>query len=365
MALPDIGTFIIENTKIGDDVQFEANHHCNVGTTGLLCMPQYILHNVEWKSISKRVMFQSFNDKSHDANQNYGGIFSLSPSNAAQVLNGEEVDGSFLPPGFISLVSSRFSYLLSLPGDICILSNDIGFGPQYDNGILCKIPLRALKIYSRGLTSKTAPQLLVEMFLREGGTANQIGAPDISTNIGFHQIGEDYWSNKQGYSFPVVPGTDHSYRISVIGTGVFPSDWVVEFSDVVIGNRWNIEYINLNLVGRVCGTNGLVSSHHDRKFIWAGNDFMGTTAWGNHGACTPANDEMKIDCASQNNGKTFICASFVLCVLEYISDLALFRSQNMIGLMLAAHCPELCSESCDEENSYCDCGTQTCQCKAG
>jgi hypothetical protein len=40
MALPDQGTFIIEDTTFGDGVMLEANHHCNVGTTGVLCMPQ-------------------------------------------------------------------------------------------------------------------------------------------------------------------------------------------------------------------------------------------------------------------------------------------------------------------------------------
>ena len=34
LALPDQSTFIIEDTLFGDGVSFEANHHCNVGTTG-------------------------------------------------------------------------------------------------------------------------------------------------------------------------------------------------------------------------------------------------------------------------------------------------------------------------------------------
>ena len=75
---------------------------------------------------------------------------------------------------------------------------------------------------------------------------------------------------------PVVPGTDKSYKLSLLsGAGLITSDWVVEFSDTVIGNRWNIEYIYLNLVVRDCGNNGLVNSHHDRKFIWSGDEFMG------------------------------------------------------------------------------------------
>ena len=43
MALPDQGSFIIEETTFGDESQLEANHHCNVGVTGVLCFPQYVL----------------------------------------------------------------------------------------------------------------------------------------------------------------------------------------------------------------------------------------------------------------------------------------------------------------------------------
>ena len=46
MALPDQSTFIIEDTTFGNDVQLEANHHCNVGVTGVLCFPQYVLVSV-------------------------------------------------------------------------------------------------------------------------------------------------------------------------------------------------------------------------------------------------------------------------------------------------------------------------------
>lgn len=308
MAFPDIGTFIIEDASFGDHVTFEPNHHCNVGTTGLLCMPQYILHRVNWrniKSLTKRVAFQSYSDKRHDANQNFGGIFCLSPTDATKVMDGKEIEESFFPPGFVSLVSSKFAYLLSTPANVCVLSSDIGYGEQYDNGILCKVPLRGLKIYSRGLVSTTAPRLSVDIYFRKGGIRNQTGTPDISASIGFHQIGEDGQSAKQGYSLPVVPGTDHSYKLSLLGGGgIIPGDWVVEFSDMVIGNRWDIDYIHLNLLGRDCGEDGLVNSHHDRKFIWSGDEFMREEAWGKHGACTSANDMTKVECASQSDGKS-------------------------------------------------------------
>jgi len=296
MAFPDVGTFIIEDTTFGDDVKFEPNHHCNVGITGVLCMPQYVLHRVGWmnKRNTKWVEFQSRNTQPHNANQNHGGIFTLSPSDTLLVRAGQEIENSFFPPGYVSLVSSKFSYLLSAPDNACVLSSDIGYGTIYDNGILCKVPLRSLKVYSQGLLSNSAPQLKVDV--SRGFSASQ--------NIGFHQTGGDHQTEKQGYSLPVIPGTDQTYTLSLLGGGDIPSNWVIEFSDVVIGNRWNMEYIYLNLQGRSCGNNdGLVSSHHDRKFIWSGDEFMGGDAWGNHGACVSASDMPKVDCAAQNEGK--------------------------------------------------------------
>eukprot|EP00957_Ditylum_brightwellii_P208082 15355772-Ditylum_brightwellii.AAC.1 len=71
MALPDQGTFIIEDTTFGDGVMLEANHHCNVGTTGVLCMPQ------------------GMNFQQHNANQNHGGIFTLSPTAIVDITHGQ------------------------------------------------------------------------------------------------------------------------------------------------------------------------------------------------------------------------------------------------------------------------------------
>ena len=35
------------------------------------------------------------------------------------------------------------------------------------------------------------------------------------------------------------------------------------------------------------------------------------------------------------------------------------------GVMPATSCPDLCDDTCNEDNSYCDCGANTCRCKAG
>ena len=265
MALPDQATFLIENTVFGRGVSLEANHHCNVGTTGVLCFPTYMLHNVQWKNTDatkKWVWFQWEKLQPHSANQNFGGVFTLSPPNAQLVMSGGALANSIFPPGFVSLVSSKFSYLLALPGEICVQSAQYG---QYDGGILCKVPLRALKLFSQDLVPGSAPNLKVEIWFNEGG---QIGSPNSSQIIGFHQTGSSS-GPKQGYALPVIPSANHFYRLSLTsGDGDIPSSWIVEFSDVVVGNRFSIDYIHLSLNNRLCGVNGLVSSHHDRRFMW-------------------------------------------------------------------------------------------------
>jgi len=344
MALPDQATFIIENTSFGNSVSLEPNHHCNVGTTGVLCFPQYIFHSVQWKNSDrskKWIQFQNHNTQSHNANQNHGGVFSLSPPDAAIVMKGGLIENSFFPPGFVSLVNQKFQYLLDLPGAPCILSSSVSSEHAflYDDGILCKVPLRALKVYSRGLVSSSAPSLKVEIWYNKGGVEKQIDPPDNSQIIGFHQIGRDNESQKQGYSLPVIPGSSHSYRLSLTsGNKDLPSDWIVEFSDFVIGNRFSVEYMNLSLNGRLCGKNGSVSSHHDRRFIWSGDEFMIEEAWGNTGACAESqpDDFPIIDC-EQSNG----------------------------GILSATECPEMCDNECSNENSYCDCGSASCKCKPG
>lgn len=215
---------------------------------------------MHWKNTlsSRWIWFQNGNTQGHNSNQNHGGVFTLSPPNAQTVMDGGVIEDNFFPPGFVSLVSSEFAYLLALPGEPCILSTAYGNRYNNGNGILCKVPLRALKIYSQGLTSVTASSLKVEVWYNR----TESGSADASQSIGFHQIGNDNQTPKQGYSLPVIPGSEHSYRLSLLdgNGGDIPSSWVVEFSDQSIGNRWSIEYINLSLNGNLCGgIGGLVS----------------------------------------------------------------------------------------------------------
>jgi hypothetical protein len=344
LALPDQATFIIENTVMGDNTKMEANHHCNVGTTGVLCMPTYMMHKVQWKNSNsnmKWVYFQNRSVQPHNNDQNHGGIFTLSPEDAAIVRAGGSIEDSFFPEDYVSLVSDKFSYLLGLPNTLCTDSSS-EYGDRYDGGILCKDELRALKIYSRGLLSGRAPQLRVEIWYNGGSVSGQTGNPTSSQLIDFHQVGRDNASPKQGYSFPVIPGKDHSYRISLTN-GNLPDDWVIEFSDPVIGNRWSKDELFLSVAGRDCGNNGLITSQHDRKFIWGGNGYLDDEAWSNHGACVGSGnqppDEPVIDCDA--------------------------KSRNTAGIIEATQCPGDCPGDCDATNSYCDCGSNTCRCKAG
>ena len=111
LALPDQAMFLIENTSFGQDVSLEANHHFGVGLTGVLCFPTYMFHNVQWKTTDKSkkwMWFQWKNTQSHSANQNHGGIFTLSPPDAQHVMNEGDIENGIFPPGFVSLVSNKF-----------------------------------------------------------------------------------------------------------------------------------------------------------------------------------------------------------------------------------------------------------------
>jgi hypothetical protein len=117
----------VENTIIQDEF-LAANHHCTEGVTGFLFM-SHILHNVAWAD--KPGKWVAFVKENHQIN---GGIFSLSPEDA--LANTDASLGLFLPPGYASLVSIRFPYLLAT--GTCDSSVDLGLGERYEDGILCK-----------------------------------------------------------------------------------------------------------------------------------------------------------------------------------------------------------------------------------
>jgi hypothetical protein len=102
---------------------------------------------------------------------------------------------------------------------------------------------------------------------------------------------------------PIIPGTDLSYSYRLFLTtnyGNITADWVIEFSEPVIGNRWGVEKVILAIQGRDCGVDSLVSSQHDRTFLWSGEVCIDNIAWGNNGACTEAPDMEMVDCQSES-----------------------------------------------------------------
>jgi hypothetical protein len=220
MALPDQATFILEGTAFDGNVLLEANHHCNVGVTGGLCTPTYVLDRVQWRATSAR-WFQF-----HAAANNYGGIFTLAPPER------NAIDGGLFPRGFVALCSQAYAYLLSLDnGGTCVTAESLGEASRtrYDGGILCRRPLRSLRIYSRGLVHATAPRLRVE--LRQGGERKSVAL------LAFHQIGYDPASGtggtkKQGYALPVAAGTAYEpgpeYVVSLEDGSDVPDDWIIE-----------------------------------------------------------------------------------------------------------------------------------------
>jgi len=336
MALPDQGTIIIEDTYF-EDVVFEANHHCTVGETGVLCMPQYILHNVKVKAskgLAKWLYFNHHVRNDHTYTQSDGGIFSLAPSDVKVVEEGGVLKNSLFPDGYVSAVSSKFDYLLDYPDDVCRRSSDLGssMGVRYDSGILCKVPLRALKVYSRDLKAETnPPDLKVEAWFK----GSILPDPDAIQILRYHQSGSD-GTKKQGFSIPVIPGNVHTYRLTLANGSNVPAEWVIEFSDPVMGNKYGVESILLDIPGRTCSNGGLVTSQHDRRFIWSGDQYLLDDVWGKHGACISdqPDDSSLVDCSDRD---------------------------TEVNLL---ECPSACNGTCGT-NSYCDCGSKTCQCEAG
>ena len=356
LALPDEGAFLLENLVLSDGAGLEANHHCHVGVTGSLCMPTYIFVNTKrYESNSVWAYFGGGSKNPASHNSNYGGIFVLSPpdctENQKRSSEGAVSAKSFFPAGYCSLVNYRYDYLLqhSQGQPLCTKAKDMqnavpgkhggDMMKRYNDGILCKVPLSTLKVYSKGLfdKSKAVKPALHVQFWRNHTGANA-GPADLWFDIPYHQIGDAYDTKKQGYSFPVVPlvaeSPNHQYRLALKEDGVIknlPSDWIIEFSDPIYGNRWEAERLKLTVKGRSCPS--ITTSQHDRRFL------QGTSVntnyaqrWG-HGACTSFPDMPPINCAS-------------------------------VRPALPTDCPEMCPDGCGE-NAYCDCGAKKCICNAG
>lgn len=317
MALPDtLGSFIIEHTTL-ENVLMEANHHCGIGVTGLLCMPHYVLHNVTWNNLQNRSQWVAFT-QSNDAGM--GGIFSLSPPDVAR--NTESSASTFfLPPSYASLVSGLFVYLVDT--GFCDTTSGLGLGERYDNGILCRSPLQTLRIYSDGVGS--GPNLSVQVFR---SSDNQLLATQEITF--YHHDG----AKKEGYSLPVIPDNRLTYRISLVGNVTIPNEWIIDFGDGTLTNRWGVETLHVDILGRNCSATG-VRSDHDRLYLTTA-DANTDLGWG-HGACT-------VNHTSSSTVKSCLTA---------IEPSRIEQDQ----------CPGACSDC--GSGGYCDCMEQQCKCRPG
>ncbi|CAF4949646.1 unnamed protein product, partial [Rotaria sp. Silwood1] len=238
LALPGgHGTFILENMIFNNQVHFESSHHCNIGVTGVLCMPTYVFVNMKWTGV--------ISDQSSllQWGPNNGAMFTLGPDDEKN-LNGNKL----FPAGFCSIVNPYWTYLLALDnGASCFRSNDVAnllgqdpvkFARKYDGGaIFCKRPVRRLEIFSFNQNPANHQTMQLELWQFD----NLIS----SVTLKFFQIGD----RKQGYSATVVPGLDHKYKLSMTGGGDVSPDWIIEFSDPVFGNRWKRDEIDLVVAG--------------------------------------------------------------------------------------------------------------------
>ena len=191
---------------------------------------------------------------------NDGGVFALSPPDAASGTS------RIFPPGYQSLVGGSRTYLLGIDsGEACktaaeVLEEEIGNtidGPRkYADGILCRRPARRLNVWTRGLVTATAPDMTIQVYQ----DANLVSEGVVQ----WWKVAEDGQTLKQGFPMTVVLGEDLRYSLSLSDGTDVPSDWVVEFSDPIMGNRFGVETIHLDIQGRECG---VVTSQHDRRYI--------------------------------------------------------------------------------------------------
>ncbi|KAK3268715.1 hypothetical protein CYMTET_22797 [Cymbomonas tetramitiformis] len=326
LSLPDVrGTLLMEQTSFEGSVTFEANHHCGVGVTGMLCNPQYVFLNSTWQVTGENTFqFLAEND---------AGVFALAPPDAANA------EGRIFPTGYQALVGGSKTYLLALDhGATCRTATEVvgeSAAGRYGHGILCRKPVRRLNVWSRAQTSAGAPRLQLEVL--QDGVAVATGL------VEYWQIGNDGDTKKQGYPMAVTvtdaeeTNSTTVYRLSLEGGGEIPSDWVIEFSDRIMGHRFGVEFIHLEAAGRECGNK--TSSQHDRRWLDGnqdgderqhGDDDAGGRA---RGACSGWDDMPEVACSS-------------------------------VAALQLPDCPEECPEGCPD-NAYCACGRGACLCQAG
>ncbi|KAL6070177.1 G8 domain-containing protein [Balamuthia mandrillaris] len=303
------GSILFEDCTFKGNFKFESNHHCDIGKTGVLCNPQYIFIRPKWEvSSAEWVMWNT--PPPADQNPTLGSIYALSPEDA------DNPDGIMFPPGYQALVHGVHIYLLDLD-DHCDTAEDLGVGQEWNGGILCKKPIRRLDIYTQGLTDDSHGSVTVEVH-KDGSLLTQ-------ADMRFNKVGS---TRKEGFTFPVLVDLGYEYVVHRSG-GDIPEDWIIEFSDPVMGNRWEPEEIRLNVRGRNCPEK--TTSQHDRRWIYADDEQNFETL--GRGACTDYPDMPTIDCAE-------------------VPEISLMS------------CPDQCNEECPE-NAYCDCGTGECRCEAG
>eukprot|EP01051_Picozoa_sp_SAG22_P006118 SAG22_NODE_389_length_11276_cov_12.397244_6_plen_1512_part_00 len=368
LSLPDArGTVLIENSTFRGQSSFGANHHCGVGVTGMLCNPQYIFHNVDWHVTSRRTfVFEPWfvND---------GGIFALAPPDA-RGNNSRIFPPGFhsLVGGSKTYLLGIRGNPCSTAADAVRGTSDSE--QKYARGILCRRPVRRLNIWSRGLRdgcsaiqssvqegckrrlnpgqdppeyfhmASQAPTLQVRVYEH-----NQLVA---QSNVEWWQIARDGQTLKQGWPLAVALGDDLSYSLALadrcvvnlgtaeqenatettcsppvngsctrltglgnctyVPTGDIPSDWVIEFSDNIMGNRFGVETLALDVQGRECG--GHVTSQHDRKWL-DGNQGGNPTQFGLRAAPPPAPRSVAASSgAGAVSGLSFVADCDVTCV---------------------------------------------------
>lgn len=92
-----------------------------------------MFHNGQWKNTDP--IWFWFRERTNSRVRILEVFSRCHPPNAQYVMSGGVLENYIFSPSFVSLVSSKFSHLLALPGDICVLS-EAQYGQRYDKGIL-------------------------------------------------------------------------------------------------------------------------------------------------------------------------------------------------------------------------------------